>query len=272
MIASLESQRAAPVTRTIPPGTPNFFHAGFPKTASTWLYHCLREHPEVCTPRQDAIHFLTIHYHEGWQAYSERFSSYRGEPVVADTTPSYACFSWSRQRLYDFNPQAKILLTLRNPIERAYSHYWHLRRKGQCTYAFADVLTNKVDLFNAWIAYGFYGYHLSELLKLFPRSQVQVLLYDDLKADPRAFCRQVFEFLDIDADFVPASIDRPRNVASYHPKLRERVRNLLQGRPWNESEYDRGMGDAVREQLCTIYAADMEVLARQIDRDLSHWK
>lgn len=262
---------SAPPDRVIPAGFPNFFHAGYPKTASTWLYYCLREHPEVCVCRKDAIHFMTIHYHEGLEGCRGKFEPYRGEPVVADTTPSYACFSWSRQRMYDCNPNAKILLTLRNPIDRAFSHYWHGKKKRSYNYRFEDVLTNNVDIFNPWIAYGFYGYHLTELLKLFPREQVKVMLYDDLKKGPAEFCREVFEFLGIDAGFVPKSLHQPRNVAWYRPTLRERFDNLRHGRPATQSEYDRGMSQEMRERLRRIYAGDLKVLSREINRDLSHW-
>ena len=152
-------------------------------------------------PDADALHYFTVHFDQGEQWYTRHYSDYAGERVVGDTTPSYAGFDWSRRRLADFNPDAKILITLRNPIDRAFSHYFHMKQKRGYPKRFQEVLENKADLFQWLIAMGFYGHHLTDLFRYFAREQVCVMSYDLLVSDPRTFCRQVFDFLEIDSSF-----------------------------------------------------------------------
>jgi len=253
-------------------GLANFFLAGYQKSGSTWLHRCFAEHPDIFVPEKDAIHFFTIHYHKGLEWYERFFESFNGEDMVGDTTPSYIRFTWSRQRLFDFNPYAKILITLRNPINRAFSHYWHEKKKRSINYNFVDIFGNNVDIFDSWIATGFYYDHINELLKLFPRKQIQVMFYEDLVVDPKAFCREVFDFLNVNPDFVPSIIDKRINKAWFKPTYLERLLNILKGRSMDQSEFDRGLDTKVRDELRTIYRPEIQKLETLLNRDLSFWE
>lgn len=254
---------------------PNFFHAGFPKSATTWFHRCLREHPEVYVPDADALHYFTVHFDQGEQWYAQHYRNYSGEQIVGDTTPSYAGFDWSRRRLAEFNPDAKILITLRNPIDRAFSHYFHMKQKRGYPARFEEALEKKADLFQWLIAFGFYGHHLSDLFQLFARDQICVLQYDSIQQNPRQFCGQVFDFLGIDSSFVPPCLDQKVNAASRFElpqgrRLRSRVRRLLFGKR-SISEYKDGMAPATRERLKQIYRPDVERLQELLNQDFSHW-
>ncbi|MCA9048712.1 MAG: sulfotransferase [Planctomycetaceae bacterium] len=249
----------------------NFFHAGFPKSATTWFHRCLMEHPDVCVPQNDAVHFLTIHHDQGDDWYRSLFTSYCGQPIVGDTTPTYAAFDWSRRRMAEYNPEARILLTLRNPIDRAFSHYWHMKKKRRYAERFEESLENKVDLYQWFIALGFYGHHLSDLYRYFPRDQVLVLLYDDILADRITFCQQVFRFLGVDASFVPSCVNTQVNTASrFRPGVTQRLCRLFSRRT-EMNEYQRGMLPETRRRLQTIFRPDVEQLEGLLGRDLSHW-
>jgi len=110
-------------------GLPNFFLGGCQKTASTWLYRCFREHPEIYVPENDATHYFTMNYFQGLDWYRKIYQNNSGEKVIGDTTPSYIRDFYAPARIAKYNPQAKIIFTFRNPIDRAFSHYWHEKKK-----------------------------------------------------------------------------------------------------------------------------------------------
>jgi len=251
---------------------PNLFLAGFQKTATTWLHACFREHPDIFVPRQDGVHFFTINFHKGFDWYNQFFNGYKGESVVGDTTPSYARFSWSRQRLADYNPDAKILVVVRNPIERAFSHYWHEKKKRTINWKFADVLGNNADIFDSWIATGFYSHHIEALWQLFPPDRVKIAVYDDLVADPKDYLQDIFSFLGVDASFEPTLLREKLNEGSRRLSYKQQFLHLLRGRPRRgPTEYIRGIDKNVHTELIQIYAPEIEKLQRLTNRDFSHW-
>ena len=250
---------------------PTFFLAGYQKTASTWLYHCLADHPEIFVPNKDAIHFFDIHHHKGADWYQQYFQNYNGESQIGDFTPSYMRFAAARQRMVAFNPDARIIVTLRNPINRAFSHYWHEKKKRSIRFRFEDCLGNNVDIFDDWIATGFYFQHLTHLFSMVPKAQVQVLLYEDLLESPTRFVQSVFEFIGVKKDFSTPWIDRSANKAWFRPTWSERWKNWRCGRPLGESEYDRGIDPDFRQQLQEVYSDPNRLLADLLGRDLSCW-
>ncbi len=251
---------------------PTFFLAGYQKTASTWLHRCLLEHPDVYVPEGDATHFFDIYFHRGLDWYRTFFQSAHGYRQIGDTTPSFMRFHTSRVRMAQLNPAAKIIVTLRNPIERAFSHYWHEKKKRKINYRFEECLSNNVDIFDDWIATGFYYSHLTDLLTMYPRDQVLILFYDDLKASPADFLAQTLRFLEVDADFTPSVLSQAVNKAWYRPTWGEMFENLKKGQPLRESEYDRGIDPEFRKQLQEVFRQQNEQLAKLVGRDLSHWK
>ena len=276
---------------------PTFFLAGCQKTASTWLYCCFQEHPDILVPPTDAVQYFTMNYHRGLDWYRRHFNAYQGEVEVCDPTPSYIRDLQAARRIADFNPDARLIFSLRNPVERAFSHYWHEKKKHKIAFEFEEVLDN-FDLYHNWIASGFYAELLKPFYDHFPAEQIKVVLYDDLKSDARAFLRSILEFLEVDPDFEPSVIDRKMNKAYYRPtqhdlsriqrmdRLLEPARRILPasiksclrqrflgGRYTNQvvSEYERGMDPQVRRRLQDVLAPENEKLARLIGRDLSHW-
>ena len=121
----------------------DIFYLGPPKTASTWLYQCMKEHPEVVTTNYDTVHYYDIFYSQGEEWYRDQFNKLKSEnEKYFDATPSYIQTRCAVERLVRENPKAKIIIGLRNPIERAFSHYWHLKKKGMIKYDFSKVLDN----------------------------------------------------------------------------------------------------------------------------------
>ena len=252
--------------------TPTFFLAGCQKSGTTWMHRCFREHPEVRVPESDNINYLTLYYHRGAEWYGRAFPEDHGEREVGDTTACYLRNSLARERMANLNPSAKILVIVRNPIDRAFSHYWHEKKKRTINWTFFDALGNNIDIYESWIGAGFYYHQIIELMRFFPRKQICVLVYEDLADDPQSFCRTAFEFLGVDADFKPSVLEKKVNRAWYRPQTGEMVRNVLSGRKPRESEYDRGVDPEFREELNRVFQPHNQELARFLGRDLSFWR
>ena len=258
-----------------PPGRrvlPSFFLAGYQKTATTWLYHCFKEHPDVFVPGKHSINYFDIHYQRGESWYQSFFADAERQSQVGDVTPTYMRFHASRTRMAELNPDAKVLVTLRNPIDRAFSHYWHEKKKRKIGYRFEECLSNNADIFDDWLASGFYHSHLTHLLTLIPREQMLILFYDDLIESPSDFLRQTLTFLDVEPQFKPAVLQQAVNKAWFRPTYREMFANFRSGRPLKESEYDRGVDPNFRKKLQELFAEQNCMLGELVGRDLSHWK
>jgi hypothetical protein len=139
---------------------PTFIHAGVQKAGSTWIYHALKEHPDVFMPEKEPINYFDVNYHRGKKWYKKQFKNYNGEKEVGDESPGYIKHPLAPKRAYSEVPNAKIIICLRNPIERAYSQWWSAEsywtegRFERCTFHHA---TNDV-----FVTPGFYNHHISK--------------------------------------------------------------------------------------------------------------
>jgi hypothetical protein len=180
---------------------PDFVVIGGPKCGTHWLNECLREHPEVyLTPDVHEIFFFDRYFDRGPQWYAHYFRGHAGERRVGDVTPTYLASALAAQRLSDLLPDATLLVCLRNPIERAWSHYLHLWRKGDvapdCDFRTACERAPKI------LTDGEFFRCLQPWLARFPSGQLHFLVVDDAQRDPVAYLRHVYETLGVAADFV----------------------------------------------------------------------
>lgn len=269
------------------------FHIGPQKAATTWIYRCFDEHPEVACPSTDAIHFYDIFYSKGREWYASFFDDAREGQLRFDPTFTYIRSPWAPRRIAEDNPEAKIICFLRNPVDRAFSHYWHEKKKGKITFDFEEVLEN-YDLFSSWVEPGFYAEHLERYLNHFPREQLLCLPFRLLKEDDAAFLWCILKFIEVDPSFKPSWLGEKANQAggrrTVTNALWRRVRRRLQwaeqdalvesienapvvGR-WvrDRDEYERGMSDETRRELFDICEPEIRRTEALLDLDLSHWR
>lgn len=276
---------------------PNFFLAGCQKSATSWLHRCFGEHPEIYVPEKHMVHFFDIHFREGLAWYQQFYADFAGEKAIGDTTVSYIREPAVPERIAAHEPNAKLIFSLRNPIDRAFSHYWHEKKKRKIAFKFEEVFAN-YDLYQSWVVPGFYYRHLTRFYDCFPEEQILVILVDDIANDPGATVRRVFTFLDVEPGFVPPSLHKRANAAWYRPIGFERlgqdlyavltrlVRTLLPAQVRRvvkerylggetpgriRSEYEEGMKPETRAQLREIFRPENEKLAALLGRDLSAW-
>jgi hypothetical protein len=274
-----------------------FFHIGPQKCATTWLYKCLLEHPEVCCGDSDSIHYFDMFFNI-WDIdqYHEKFSFSGKDQVALDMTPSYIRSPWAPKRIHKYNSDAKIILCMRNPTKRAFSHYWHEKKKEKYRFGFDEFLEN-YDLFSSWIEPGFYARHIEKYLEYFPREQILVQIFDDLKKSPEDFWIEVLEFMNVDASFKPEKLTKKVNEAGTRgsfPDVLLRPRLLLQKannigekkfpKFWDglelrsrietitKSEYEQGVPEEIKEKLLDIYLPEIERVEKLLEVDLSGWK
>lgn len=277
---------------------PNTFLVGCQKTASTWLYQCLQEHPQVFVPQKDAIHYFEINYYKGLEWYKQWFKDVESQEVILDPTPSYIRCYQAPRRIAKFNSSSKLIFSLRNPIERAFSHYWHEKKKSKIAFTFEEAINyggvGNYDLYNDWIFTGFYYEHIQRFLRYFPREQMIFLLYDDLVADPKNYLEKLFSFLGVEEGFEPSVLHQKINKAkkkivrknpesdnnqnSFKKILRKVTKFGRSSTPGTtnlevtKSEYEIGIKPETRETLNKIYCSENKRLSNFLERDLSHWQ
>lgn len=197
---------------------PTFIGLGGQKCASSWLYQVFNDHPDafVSTPKE--LNFFSSLYERGCQWYESHFTEAAGRLAVGEISPSYLPDSDAPARAHAYAPNLRIILALRDPVERAYSNHLHDIRLG---YYKGTDLSFEAGLENnpMYVEQSRYARHLSRWLAFFPMSQVLVVLQEEIRADPVAQARRVYEFLGIAAEHTSDFIGRRANE-SYLPKSR----------------------------------------------------
>jgi hypothetical protein len=221
---------------------PNFVVIGAAKAGTTSLHRWLAQHPDVFVPRQKELHFFAapwlrenckgpgdartlLDVPADWDAYLAHYAGANGHRAIGDTSPSY--FAWwpSRDAIRDRLGPVKIVLLLRDPVEKAYSQYMHLVRDGRETLSFADGLAAEpgrtAQGYGALWRYGastLYTEPTARFLETFGRERMKVLFFEDLVRDPQGAMRELFGFIGVDPA-VPVDTSEVRN-RSGAPKSR----------------------------------------------------
>lgn len=280
---------------------PDFVIVGPQKCATTWMYEGLAEHPDVYMPETDSVHYFDMAYHRDIQWYREHFpSDPENYEVIGEETPSYIRSEVTPERLATFNPDIKVIISLRNPIERAFSHYWHEKSKGKISFEFEEVFEN-YDLYENWIRPGMYADHIQRFESELDRDQINLMYFDDLVEDDESYIREIYDFVGVNPSFTPSIIDERVNDARWssgieiidkvyyrsvnfaYRRASESIKQYLRpvhefiqdgglSNPFkSESEYERGMDSETRRRLETIYLEKTKELEDLTDRSFEHW-
>ena len=196
---------------------PNFLIIGAPRAGTTWLAKNLREHPQVFMPKTKEIHYFDRHYSEGVEYYKQFFSGADGFEAVGEATPEYMYLPEMPELIHKLMPDCKLILILRNPVDRVYSRYWNSRAKYKenKNLSFEEKIKKK-PLF---IEEGFYFDHLNNYYKYFKPEQFLILKYDDVLDQPLKLLQDVFLFLNVDINFKTSLVMNRVNAASDKPNL-----------------------------------------------------
>lgn len=172
---------------------PNFLYVGPDKAGSSWLHEVLLKHPDVyLTPAKD-LYFFDRYYERGLAWYADQFRDARAERVVGEICQDYLFHPLAAQRIRETLGPVRVMVSLRDPVERAWSSYLYMRKHGLGPDTFAEALRRHPEL----LEHGRYATGLDRYLQHLPREHVHVALFDDLSADPQGFLDAVTDFLGL---------------------------------------------------------------------------
>lgn len=297
---------------------PNTFVVGAAKSGTTSLYDYLRQHPDVfMSPVKEPCFFA---YAENppemagpgdaeanresgvvytMEDYRALFSGATNESVVGEASPVYLYDQDAPRLLKDQCPDATLIAVLRNPVERAYSHYLQLFQSGREPLedfeAALDAEDERVAAGWEWSWHyrrmGFYGEQLARYLEYFDREQLHVYRFEELTGDPPGFAQTVYRTLGVDPSVVPDTGVRRR--ATGVPKLDwlhqfigtpdhflrrwsrlvlpEAVRDRILMTVRNANLQKPPLPEAARARLADAYRDDVRRLEALLDRSFSDW-
>ena len=267
---------------------PDFIIIGATKSATTWLQQCLQLHPKVFMPGPE-LHYFSRCYDKGHGWYRAQFDGAGPDRLIGEKSNSYLDEPPAEIRLQAFAPDARLIVQLRNPIERAYSDYCMLLRRGEVDRDIDRYLGAGSPLKTRLLDSGLYHRHLTRYLDLFPREQLLVTLYDDMRARPAALLGEVGRHIGLDTP-VPNASETGRKVKDKTtPILHHRLRRLLGpikplAKPFRDNALFiavRGLlarpidypplTPSIRATLSDYLRADIEALSTLLGRDLGHW-
>lgn len=290
---------------------PNFFVVGPPKAGTTSLYNYLIQHPDIFMPARKEPYFFG-----GWQKtsaedlqwYLHLFSGIQEEKAAGEASTTYLYTRGAAEEIKEFKPDAKIIIILRNPVDRAYSQYWHNVRVGCVDVSFEEELEEeKRRLREGWRGFrpglvppayyvksGRYSEHVEHFIKTLGREQVRVYLFEDLVGDPEGVCRNIFEFLDVDPNcrISTGKVYNPggslRSPMLYKllclllvkDKVKQAIpwillKRLRMAKEWVMQKNVKTVSDMkpkTRNYLRQVFRDDILYAELLTGRDLSHWQ
>jgi Sulfotransferase domain len=267
---------------------PTFLLVGAQKSATTSVIHYLGGHPDVFA-LQDEVHFFDRHHDLGLDWYRSRFARVTTERAVGESTPEYMYLPEVLPRVAGALPDARLITVLRDPVDRAYSHFWHNRTRGLEDLSFEDALEAEAGRLASgdptararysYLDRGRYLAQIQRILAHYPAGRLRVILFDDLRHDRVAVVRSLYRFLDVDDSVVPPTISRERNrfVTFRSQRLRKPIRRLP--RPLRRvaarfniryTSYPR-LAPEVRRRVAARLRDENRALAAWLGRDLAAW-
>jgi sulfotransferase family protein len=283
---------------------PNLFIVGAPKCGTTALSEWLAEHPDVYfSSEKEPHHFYCPHAPRmSRKDYEALFAEVRDERIIAEGSVWYLYSRQALERIYRFNPDARIVICLRNPVDMVISLHSHWLSGGRETVASfeeawrfrsldGDVPPEGVPPENfAPVAYelaGQLGTQLARAYEIFPKEQVHTILLDDVRRDPKASWSALLNFLDIAQDgrqdfpvvnsAKAAKNTRLQQILHFVRMQKWKLRIplnlgvLTAVHNWNLYERPNSVPTSVRHMLTEAFLGEMRLMEDLLQRDLSAW-
>lgn len=267
---------------------PDFVVVGAQRSGSTSLYRYLDSHPEIFMAATKELHFFDRHFDRGLGWYAGHFADATPDQVVGEATPRYMCDAAAVERLASTLPDGRFLAILRNPVDRAYSHYWMERARGREPNSFEEAIAaedarDDPEVLPAYLGQGRYLAQLERLVEHVGRDQLLVVLFDDLRQDAEGTYSEICRFLGVDDGWRPERLGQPVNqFVGFRSLTLRRVTKLIPpsiplasralGRlnATRQTSYPP-MSPETRQRLVDRFAAENHALGAWLDRDLGAW-
>ncbi|HAW53174.1 MAG TPA: sulfotransferase [Flavobacteriales bacterium] len=283
---------------------PNFIIIGVAKAGTTSLFRYLNQHPQVfmCPIKgsnffgyEDALNWkwadegappLLRHFQvTTFEAYEYLFAEASDEIAIGEVSPQYFRCPTAAEKIHNHIPDVKLIASLRNPADRAFSGFLMRTRRGEAVGSSHDELTIE----SSHVKEGFYYRRLKRYFDIFPRDKIKISIFEEFKQDPTKTVIDLFNFVGVDESrkpdtstkYNPAGIPRVRwlNRFFYHPTLVGAAKSIL---PKNLQMIAKRVRQKnlisppvfppeLRSDLLKLYREDILKLEELLDRDLSIW-
>ncbi|MEL7521857.1 MAG: sulfotransferase [Cyanobacteria bacterium J06553_1] len=298
---------------------PDFLIIGAPKAGTTSLYHYLCQHPQIFMSQNKEPHFfafegaqpnfqgpgdgqawLNTHSVVSLNAYQQLFDDASMEQKCGEASTMYLYLKGSCDRIAHHNPQTKLIAVLRHPLDRAYSHYSHLRREGrEWESNFPRALAKESERIAAqwspaWHYRNVGKYHsqLQKYLKHFGPEQLRIYLYDDLLKKPHTVYREIFEFIGVSPEIKVNNSVHHNTTATFRKNrllhefltapngLKTALKHIVPAhirKPLAAKAYRQNitpslpLSASIRNELLPSFETEILQLQTLIKRDLSGW-
>lgn len=295
---------------------PNFFVIGAPRCGTSTLYDGLAQYPDIFMSPVKEPWFFSIgastppfngprdcyYRHLKGEEYERLFDSWSGQRVVGEASTDYLYSARALGSLQQEFGNARFIAILRHPADRAYSNFiQHVSQGREPCPSFGEALDaegarERENWCHYWLyrSLGFYGRQLERYYRYLSKDQLRVFLFEDFHDAPNQVCREIFEFLEIDASFIPSFSEKERNpgmvpssvflqgfltqpsilrtvVRSIIPSsLSARVLKLILTK--RKLARPACMDADERRELLREYEDDMGMIESLTDLDLSRWR
>jgi tetratricopeptide (TPR) repeat protein len=230
--------------------SPDFIIIGAQKCGTTSLYHYLAQHPKILPSIIKEINFWSREFHHGLEWYLAQFppSPKKQKLLTGEATPGYLDYTKVPERLFQTFPKMKLIVLLRNPVNRAISHYYHWIRDGWESRPLQEVIDVEIQQLeqqnynywnkhNGYISRGIYVKFLKKWMSIFPKEQFLIIKSEDFYDNPATTLSQVYHFLEIPnrkiEDYKPYNSG---NYSSIDPAIIQTLQNYF--KPYNHELED----------------------------------
>ncbi|GAB5563387.1 MAG: hypothetical protein Wins2KO_04500 [Winogradskyella sp.] len=283
----------------------NFMCVGVQKAGTSSIHDILSQNPNISLPIYKETHFFCEDekFNKGLDYYFNFFFKKTDSKYKGEIDPEYSYFTGSAEKIYDAFGKIKIVFVLRNPVERAYSHYLMTKRRGLENLTFLDALNAEKDRLTSYFGQTHYsyinrGYYIKQLESfenVFGKENIRVLFFEDLISNPEKLIRNLSEFVGIgnfnynfDIKSNPASVSKSKILSKfiYKPyKFKKLVGKLIPSKQIKNKIMffieRKNIKTAQKEKLSIqtknkiynlYFKTEVELLEKKLDLSLNHWK
>jgi hypothetical protein len=244
----------------------NFLIVGAQKAGTTALSNYLGQHPNLYIPPCKEVHFFDDE-NQAWGnkqsiqlKYHEIYSSLISQPDVlcGDATPIYSYWVPAMQRIWSYNPTMKLIFCLRNPIDRAYSHWAMEVKRGWDNLSFEEAIEQEEERCRealpkqhrvySYVSRGFYSEQIRRIWRFFPKHQTLIFRQEQLGENPAQILKKAHQFLGVEHQYSES--------VGYA----------------NTGTYTKTMNPDTRAKLQAIFDPEISQLEQMLGWNLSHWR
>jgi hypothetical protein len=291
-LGSGRASKIAPSGKGYDTGLPSFFIIGPPRTGTTWLHTVLSECARLSHPTKET-RFFDKHFERGLDWYGSHYRKAAKERVVGEIAPTYFASPEARERIAQLIPEARIVCTFRDPVDRIVSHYRLKRAYGLIPWGFEEALKRDPELMES----SRYATHLKRWKSTFSDSQILVTAHEDMQADPQSYLNKVVDFVGARRlKLRPSQKHRVLTAEGMtEPRSYRWTRGALLLADWSKARRLGGIVDAakklgavkffvgggrsfpelsssMRARLHELFRNEVEELEIMLNRDLTAWK